>query len=135
MKKLFGFALLLTAILGTGCVLFGVAVVGGAGVGIVAYAKGDLEVIESASLVEIERAIDAAIVEMNMTDRKKDIKPKNGVINARSHFGDVKFKFADKGTSHSQLSIRIGTFGDEASSRYIYDKVKAGLGKSAKTGT
>lgn len=132
MRKLFAILLLLVALLGTGCVLFGVAIVGATGAGIVSYYNGDLEVIESASLVEIENAIDAAIVDLQMTDRKKDIKPKKGEITAKSHFGPVTFRFQDKGPGHSSLSIRIGTFGDEASSRLIYDRVKAGFGKTAK---
>lgn len=134
MRKLFGIILLSSAIFGTGCVVCGVAVVGATGAGIVSYVKGDLEVIESASVEEIEKAIDSAIVEMKMTDRKKDIKPKKGEVTAKSHFGDVTFQFANKGPGHSTLSIRVGTFGDEASSRYIYDKVKSGFGKAAKTG-
>lgn len=108
----------------SGCIVAAV----GAGVGTVAYVKGDLETVESKSL---DVVYEAALKAMEELELRVISKPKDSLsaeINARDA-QDKKITIKLKATSDetTELSIRIGIFGSESKSRLIYEKIKENL--------
>jgi hypothetical protein len=129
LKKLavmvFGVFLVLTQ---TGCILFGLAAASAAGGGVVAYNKGDLEMLEPVSYEDAFNAVDATIQDMGMAMQKREKKPLAGIIKAKSHFGKVTYSLENMGEKMTFIKIRVGTFGDQAVQRQIYATLKTNYG-------
>ena len=102
----------------------------GAAVGGVAYVKGDLDAIVDGNVDQAFDATKAAFAELKMPL----ISSWNGAGEAKveARVGtDNKATVNIKGQSEkaSKVTIRVGTFGDEALSQSILEKIKANLSK------
>ena len=111
----------------TGCAVLLVGAAVGAGAGAMAYSKGDLEMLEAVSYEAAWTAVEDVAKESGFQVTKRDKKPLEGKLIAKSHFGEVTFSMLSKGEKITLISIRVGTFGDEAASRQIFEKLKAKL--------
>ncbi len=119
-------ALLLAGASGCAVVLVGGAVAAGAGS--YAYVNGESKETEAASLERTWNAALATLKEMQfqITNQAKDAF--SGEATARSA-EDKKVVVSLKRLSESttEVRVRIGTFGDEAMSRMIIEKIRAKL--------
>ncbi len=101
-----------------------VAAVGVGAAGTVAYLKGDLEAVEAANLQTVYKATLKALDELELcvTRQSKDVL--SAEIIARDA-ADQKVTINLKATTENttKLSIRIGFFGSETKSRFIYQKI------------
>ncbi len=113
------------ALFNHGCVA---AAIGVGAAGTVAYARGDLEVVESYSLDKVYEATETALdeLELNVISKSKDAL--TATINARDA-QDQKVTITLKKIAEqtTKISVRIGTFGDETKSRLIYQKINYNL--------
>jgi tartrate dehydratase alpha subunit/fumarate hydratase class I-like protein len=108
----------------SGCIVAAI----GAGAGTIAYAKGDLEVVESHNLDAVYEATLKAMeeLELNVTSKVKD--SLSAEINARdAQDKKVKVKLSAVSDETTKVSIRVGVFGSEAKSRLIYEKINENL--------
>jgi len=110
-----------TAVLTGGCML---VAVGAGAAGTVAYLKGDLEAVEAANLDTVYKATLKALdeLELRVTKRSKDLLSAEIIArDAADQKVTIKLKPATENTT--KLSIRIGVFGSETKSRFIYQKI------------
>jgi hypothetical protein len=111
---------------GCGAVLVAGAVGGAAGG--VLYAKGDLEALADNSYNEVWEASQAGLKDLGLGISTAKELPQKAVIEARRLDGkEITITIRPQTKERTKLSIRVGTFGDEASSREIYDAIKAHL--------
>jgi endo-beta-N-acetylglucosaminidase D len=105
-----------------------VLAVGAGAAGTVAYLKGDLEAVEAANLDTVYNATLKALdeLELRVTTRYKDVL--SAEIIARDA-ADQKITIKLKPTTENttKLSVRIGVFGNETKSRFIYQKIHDNL--------
>ena len=113
------------AVLLTGCI---VAAVGAGAAGTVAYVKGDLETIESKKLEVVHEATVKALkdLELSISQDTKD-KMAATVIARDSQDRKVTVKLTAVTDESTNISIRFGTFGNEAKSTMVYNKIKENL--------
>jgi hypothetical protein len=130
MKKYLVLLLSLSGFLltGGGCVLFVAGAAAGAGVAGYAYVSGILKSTEQASLDHAWTATLGAMKDLEFPVTKQAKDALTGHLTARNA-GDKKIdidlkKISDKAT---EISIRVGTFGDENLSRVILGKIKKRL--------
>ncbi len=111
----------------TGCLA--AAAVGGAaaaGAGTVAYIKGELKATEEATLNKTWEATVAAIDELQFLVVNKIKDNVSAEIQAKTADNKtVKIQLKRVTDNLTDISIRIGTFGDESLSRYILSKIEA----------
>jgi hypothetical protein len=114
-------------VLNEGCM---VAAVGLGAAGTIAYVRGDLQSFESERIDEVYEATLKAVdeLELNVTTKSKDAL--SAIIVARDA-DDKKVTIKLKATAEgpTELSIRIGVFGNETKSRLIYQKIRDNLRK------
>ena len=118
---------LLALVTSSGCV----AVVAGAGVGAavaVAYVRGDLDATLNASLDRSLQAAKKAVTQLQFAKVSENKDALQAIVvsrNAADKRIDIRLeKVTDAAT---KLKIRVGTFGDEALSLAILEKIKANL--------
>ena len=113
----------------TGCLA--AAAVGGAaaaGAGTVAYIKGELKATEEATLNKTWEATVAAIDELQFLVVNKIKDNVSAELEAKTADNKtVKIQLKRVTDNLTDISIRIGTFGDESLSRYILSKIEARL--------
>ncbi|MBI3417471.1 MAG: DUF3568 family protein [Verrucomicrobia bacterium] len=118
-------SLALVSLIATGCaaVLIGGGVA--AGVGTVAYVRGELKTTESVPLARAWSASLAAVKDLQFLVLEKQKDGLNGRITARGA-DDKKIQIALKMLNEktTEIRIRVGTFGDETQSRLILDRLK-----------
>ena len=105
-----------------------VVAVGAGAAGTVAYLKGDLEAVEAANLDTVYSATLKALdeLEIRVTKESKDILLAEIVArDAADQKVTIKLKATTENTT--KLSIRIGFFGSETKSRFIYQKIHDNL--------
>lgn len=109
----------------SGCVLLAV---GAGAAGTVAYVKGDLEVLEDKGLDDVYVASKKALEDLEL-GVIQDNKDKIGATIVSRDSQDKKITIKLKGVSDesTEISIRYGTFGSEAKSSMIYNKIKEHL--------
>lgn len=109
----------------SGCIL---AAVGAGAAGTVAYVKGDLEVVESKNLDAIYAASKKALADLEL-GIIQDNKDKIGATLVSRDSQDKKITITLKAVSDqsTEISVRYGTFGSEAKSSMIYNKIKENL--------
>jgi hypothetical protein len=118
-------ALGLFTITSGGCLA--VAAAGAAGAG-VAYMMGDLKATVDASPTQVVRAAEGALDEMGITVVSSSGDDLEGTVTARTaRDRRVRIDVKRETPTTSGVSIRIGTFGDEALSREIYDQLRQRL--------
>ncbi len=111
----------------SGCI---VAAVAAAGVGTYAYVKGEMKTTLSAPLDRAYDAAKAALVDdlqFALTDDRKDAL--QAIIKAReADKTQISLNLnASPDGKLTDITVRVGTFGDEAKSRLILDKIRARL--------
>lgn len=113
------------AVLLTGCI---VAAVGAGAAGTVAYVKGDLEVIEAKGLDDVYVASKKALADLELP-AIQDNKDKMGavLVSRDSQDKKVTVKLTAVTDASTEISVRFGTFGDEAKSAMVYNKIKENL--------
>jgi hypothetical protein len=106
---------------GQGCM---VAAVGAAAAGTVAYARGDLQATDNATLDKVYEASLAAMDELQIPVISKSKDALSATITGRDA-ADKKITITLKAATEdtTELSIRIGLFGSETKSRLIYQKI------------
>jgi len=110
-----------------GCV---VAAVGLGAAGTIAYARGDLQALESESIDELYEATLKALEELELlpTSKNKDALGAEIITyDAQDKKITIRIKSTAEGTT--KLSIRVGVFGSETKSRLIYQKIRDNLKK------
>jgi hypothetical protein len=103
-----------------------------AAAGTVAYVEGDLDTTYAASFNRTWDASMGAVKDaaLQVTDMQKD--GVQGTIKARRGDGTpVSVALKQAGPNTTQVSIRVGTFGDEAASRAINSRIASRLGTKA----
>lgn len=128
MKNLFVIPVLMGILMCSGCWalwLSGGAVVGvGAGIAGTAYVKGNLEAHVKQNPIEIAKATEGAfktlgIKQISIASSKLD----SEVIGRTAKDDKIKVTAEVTEDGGSDLSIRIGWFGDEIQSRQIYNEI------------
>jgi Protein of unknown function (DUF3568) len=116
------FMLLLAGAVTPGCL----ALAGGAvAAGGVAYAMGDLEAEVDASVRKTHKAALEALDDMDLKVESAQVSEVDSEIVARTAQGrHVRIQIDARGAKGCELSIRVGTFGDEPLSRRIYEKIR-----------
>ena len=113
----------------TGCLA--AAAVGGAavaGAGTVAYIKGELKATEEATMEQAWRATEGAVDELQFLVINKIHDAVSGELEAKTADNKtVKISLKRVGNNLTEITIRVGTFGDETLSRYILSKIEARL--------
>jgi len=113
------------AVMLSGCVL---AAVGAGAAGTVAYVKGDLEVIESKDLDTVYDATKKALADLEL-NAIQDNKDKMGatLVSRDSQDKKVTVRLTAVTDTSTEISVRFGTFGDEAKSAMVYNKIKENI--------
>jgi hypothetical protein len=113
------------AVLAQGCV---VAAVGAGAAGTVAYVRGDLETVETAGLDALYKASLEALdeLELAVVQKAKDAMTAE-IISRDAEDKKIRIKLKSTAEGMTELSIRIGMFGDETKSRLIYEAIKKEL--------
>jgi len=107
-----------------GCFL----VAAGAAAGGVFYAKGDLEAIVDGKPGDIAAATEKAFTEMNISKRSAVSSGLDAEVVGRTAADkNVIVKVKAKTDKQSDVSIRIGTFGDENLSRILLNRIRKKL--------
>jgi|TARA_B100000959_G_scaffold254862_1_gene286823 hypothetical protein len=107
-----------------GCLVVGAV---GAGAGTAMYVRGDLETTSSKPVAEVYSVVEQACKDLEFEIYKHEQKPFSGLIVANSDFGKVAFTMKGKSPTETELSIRVGTFGDKGASELIFAKLKPKL--------
>jgi hypothetical protein len=99
-----------------------------AGAGTVMYAQGDLKVTIDQQIDPVYKATKAAVDKMDVMVVDSQHDALVGKIVFRNAYDD-KITITLKRTSEdfTDMSIRVGFFGDETKSRAVYDKIKKNL--------
>lgn len=126
MRKLFLTIVLIMMSFGmSGCMLLLVGSGVAAGVG---YAKGDLEATLDKPITAVYDASLACLTQMELPVIQKSQSLLDAeIIGRTSQDKKIRIVLKRKAENTTGLFIRIGTFGDEAHSRMIYDKIKENL--------
>jgi hypothetical protein len=109
---------------GSGCVLFVAGAAAGAGVAGYAWVNGEIKATEAASLTRTWEASLSAMADMQypVTSQIKDALEGNITAhNAKNT--DIKIRLKYVSNTSTEIHIRVGTFGDEAVSRIILNKI------------
>lgn len=123
------FMLIVSPLVLTGC-LAAAAVGGGAvaGAGTIAYIKGELKATEGHSIDETWAATEKAIAELNFLVINKVKDAVSAELKCQTADGKtVNIELKRIADNLTEIKIRVGTFGDEALSRYILNKIQANL--------
>ena len=121
--------ILLVLFLGT-CLFIGgciVAAVGG-GAGTAAYITGDLKGAEAKNIDTVYKASEKAMEQLNFNITEKNLDKLSGRIIARDS-RDKKITIKIRATSENttEVSVRVGFFGDETKAMLIYQKIQENL--------
>ncbi len=111
-----------------GCWFAAVGVGAAAGAGTIAYLKGELKALEDANIDRVWRATEGAVNELNfiVTNKVKDaVSAKLDALTADNK--NVHITLKRKTDSLTEITIRIGTFGNEELSRLILEKIQKRL--------
>ena len=113
------------AVLAQGCV---VAAVGAGAAGTVAYVRGDLQTVETAGMEALYKASLEAFdkLELAVIQKAKDAMTAE-IISRDAEDKKIRIKLKSTAEGMTELSIRIGMFGDETKSRLIYEAIKKEL--------
>lgn len=117
-------ALAITVLL-SGCIA--VAAAAGAGAA-VAYSMGKLEATTSAGLDQTVKATHQAVSQLQFALIKESKDALSAEFVVRTALDKkVDIKLGRVGDQTTRVVIRVGLFGDRATSMALYDKIKAGL--------
>jgi len=101
---------------------------GAAGAGAAAYVNGALKSTVEASVRETAQASKAAVKELDFKLISEQVDAVSGQVVARTaQDKKIMFKLKEKTAELTELSIRVGAFGDEDLSRRIHRRVRDNL--------
>jgi Protein of unknown function (DUF3568) len=110
----------------SGCIAL--AVGAAAGVGTYAYVEGIMKTTLEANLDRTWDATQKSVEQLQFTVKSSSKDALQAKLVAReANNTDVKIYLERKGDNLTEVSIRVGVFGDEAQSRLILDKIKQNL--------
>lgn len=110
----------------SGCIAL--AVGAAAGVGTYAYVEGIMKTTVEASLDRTWDAANKSVEQLQFSVKSSSKDALQAKLVAReSDKTDVKIYLERKGDNLTEVSVRVGVFGDEAQSRLILDKIKQNL--------
>jgi hypothetical protein len=115
--------------LGT-CLFIGgcMAVAVGGGAGTVAYVTGDLKSTEAKDIDTVYKATEKAMGELGFNITEKNMDKLSARIIARdSQDKKVTINIRTTSENTTEVSIRVGFFGDETKSMLIYKKIQENL--------
>jgi hypothetical protein len=108
-----------------GCIFLAAGAAAGAAAAGAFYAKGDLEATLEARPPQLVAASEEVFEEMNIAKVSSASTEVDGkVVGRTARDKKVAVTVKTESESFSKLSIRVGTFGDEALSRQILDGIK-----------
>lgn len=112
--------------LSSGCLA--VAAGAAAGAGTYAYVTGELSTLEEVKLDRAWSATQAAVKDLQFTvkEQAKDALQAR-LVAQQADKTDIKITLEAQGDKVTKIRIRVGVFGDEATSRLIMDKIKSNL--------
>lgn len=117
----------------TGCTLFLIGAAAGAGAAGVAYVNGDLETTLEAEPRVIAIAANKAFKAMDIKQVSSGSSAVDANIVGRNASDDkIVIEVSSESKTKSEVSIRIGTFGDEKMSVRILDEIKKYLPEAKK---
>lgn len=105
----------------------GAVLAGAAGAGSIAYIRGELKSVESASIDRVWAATLEASNEMGFTIVERDKDALTGRVKAVGAQKDIYINIKSLGDRTTEIRIRIGVFGDETMSRRILDEIRDNL--------
>jgi hypothetical protein len=117
---------LLAASVAPSCVAAAAAAAGAAGA---VYVQGDLEATLEGSPEDVERATRAGLEGLSMPVLSSNATSLDGSVRSETATGKpvhIELRARDDGLT--EVSIRIGTFGDESASTRILDAIREQLG-------
>jgi len=111
----------------SGCFLVAVGAAGAAGAGTVAYVRGELDASVGSPYDRVVSASDAAVGQLLFVKTRESRDALDTVFEARTaEDKKVTIKVSKEGDNLCRVEIRVGFFGDEAKSRAIFEKIRAG---------
>ena len=128
-RSSFSFAVLGLALLGGLAALSGcLAVAAGAGAGVVAYVRGDLETTLANDYTPVVGATRNAVKDLEFVKVSDNKDAFRAVFVSRTALDKkVEISLTNAGKNLTNIKIRVGVFGDEQLSLAILEKIKAGL--------
>lgn len=106
----------------TGC---GVLILGGAAVGTVGYVSGDLNATLEGGFQNVVEATDSAISDNSITEISKDTSQHSIAYELRTPQDDkVLLTITRASKDLTNVTVRVGVFGDEPLSHHILDEIK-----------
>lgn len=123
------FLLILATVPLPGCFLLLLGGGAAVGAGAVAYKHGELSSVEAATFERTWEAVHEAMRDLGfvITDQQKEAD--SATVEARTADNtEVKIQLSAKSPQATEVSIRVGMFGNEALSRTILEKMKRNLG-------
>jgi len=113
---------------GGGCALFLIGGAAAAGAGTYAYVNGELKDTEGVAYDTAYNATLAGLNDLQFVVVSKQKDAINANITARTSADKkIEVKLVKQSASVTEIHIRVGTFGDEALSRQILEKIKTHL--------
>ena len=117
-------AICFSAFFASGCA---VALIG-AGAGTVAYVKGSLKAVLDQDVDHVYQATLKTLKELEILPTQKQKDALSALVVGRTSADKkIKIKLKAVESNLTQLSIKIGVFGDQAQSQVVYDKIKENL--------
>src|SRR5262245_31536575 len=114
--------------LSSGCFLVAVGAAGAAGAGAVAYVRGELDTTLASRYDNTIAASNRAIETLQFVKVNEKRDAFSAILTARTaQDKKVQITVTKSTDTLSRVQIRVGTFGDEAMSMAILDKIKTGL--------
>ena len=110
----------------TGC--GALLLLGGAGTSAIAFATGELHVIENASVGRLDVATGIALETLGYDSIEATREPERVRWSARTAGGDpVEIRLRARGRERARIRIRVGVFGDETRSRLVLEQIRQSL--------
>jgi len=101
---------------------------GGAGTSTIAFATGELQVIEEVSLGRLDVASGIALETLGYDSAEATRKPERVRWSARTAGGEaVEIRLRARGRERTRIRIRVGAFGDETRSRLVLEQIRQSL--------
>ncbi|MDA2917924.1 DUF3568 domain-containing protein [Desulfobacterota bacterium AH_259_B03_O07] len=116
-------------LLNQGCWAAAAGTVGvAAGAGTIAYIKGELKATEAYSVPDVWIATEKAVDEMQLIVTEKEHDVTAGRLDAYTADNQkVRISLKRHGDNITEITIRIGTLGDQELSRFILSKIQKNL--------
>ena len=113
-------------LLSSGCALFLVGAGAAIGAGTIAYAQGKLQAADNVTFDRAWSATTLAMVELKLKVINSSRDELSGRVLARDAMDQrITVSLRKQTDQVTEFQIRVGTIGDEAFSRQIYEKIKS----------